>query len=263
MGFLLDLHPAISFVIVAVVCVGLSWLGLMLVRKRFESEQLRENHDVAGMVFNSFGLIYAVLIAFVVFAVWTSYDTAKQNAEMEANKLSDLFLDAQAFPDTMKKEIRFAIRDYTKAVVEQEWDVMGKRQRQRTDVIQNLRKVWEAYLQVDVKSINNPSMYDESLRQLNYMSEYRRLRWFASRSGTPAVIWIVLIVGGVTNVVYTFFFGTRRTKAQFVMTGVIALINSMVLFLIYILDNPFTGYNGISDDAFRSVLGMFIRMTGG
>jgi hypothetical protein len=260
MGFLLDLHPLISFLIVAVVCVGISWLGLMLVRKRLELETLRETHEVSGMVFNAFGLIYAVLVAFVVFATWTSYDTASQNAEMEANKLSDLFLDASAFPDSMKNEIRVAIRDYTKAVVEQEWEQMADRGHISSNVIENLRKVWSAYLKVNVRSLNNPSMYDESLRQLNSMSEYRRLRWFASRSTTPLVIWLVLVVGGITSVVYTFFFGTKNVRAQYMMTGVLALINSMVLFLIYILDHPFSGYNGISSEPFRAVLMMFTRM---
>ena len=103
MTFLLNYHPAISFSIVAVVCVAVSLVGMRLVRMRISAEQLKENHEVAGYIFNAFGLIYAVLLAFVVFAVWTSYDNAKQNTEMEANKLSDLFLDANAFPDTMKK----------------------------------------------------------------------------------------------------------------------------------------------------------------
>jgi hypothetical protein len=47
------------------------------------------------------------------------------------------------------------------------------------------------------------------------------------------------------------------------MTSVLTVINVMVLFLIFILDHPFTGYSAISDDAFKGILGMFTRMMGG
>jgi hypothetical protein len=39
-------------------------------------------------------LIYAVLIAFVVFVTWSSYDTTKKNIEIEAAKIEALFRDA-------------------------------------------------------------------------------------------------------------------------------------------------------------------------
>ena len=47
------------------------------------------------------------------------------------------------------------------------------------------------------------------------------------------------------------------------MTSFLTIINAMVLLLIFILDHPFTGYNAISDEAFRNVLTMFQHMMGG
>lgn len=263
MSFLLDLHPLVSFLIITVVCVAVSIGGLKLVRTKVSHESLKENHEVAGFIFNAFELIYAVLIAFVVFATWSSYDESEKNVEMEANKLSDMFLDANAFNDTLKYNIRSSITEYTKAVVEQEWPIMQKGEKVPPSVIESLRKVWSAYQKVDAKTINNPNMYDESLRQLNSMSEYRRLRWLASRKSTPSVIWLVLIAGALASVSYTFFFGTKHVKAQYVMTSVLTVINAYVLFLIFILDHPFTGYSAISEDAFKAILGMFTRMMGG
>jgi hypothetical protein len=234
-----------------------------LVRKKIPHDQLKENHEVAGFIFNAFELIYAVLIAFVVFATWGSYDESEKNVEMEANKLSDMFLDANAFNDTLKFNIRSAITEYTKGVVEQEWPIMQNREKVPASVVESLKKIWTAYQKVDVKTINNPYMYEESLRQLNSMSEYRRLRWLASRKSTPGVIWLVLIAGAVASVSYTLFFGTKHILAQYIMTSVLTVINVMVLFLIFILDHPFSGYSAISEDAFKTILGMFTRMMGG
>jgi hypothetical protein len=233
-----------------------------MVRKRFHERYLKENHEVAGYIFNAFGLIYAVLIAFVVFATWSSHDTTKKNIEMEVNKLADLFTDASAFDNQTKNTIRASLIEYTKTVIEDEWQLMasgGKRSQLGYD---KYRAIWRAYLDIDVKKIKNVYIYDESLRQLNAMSEYRRLRWFSSMSAIPGAIWLVLIVGGIISVSYTFFFGTKHLQAQCVMTSVYTIFNSMVLFLIYILDHPFTGYNAISNEPFRIVLRMFIQRLG-
>ena len=173
-----------------------------------------------------------------------------------------MFLDANAFNDTLRYNIRSALTEYTKAVVEQEWPLMQSREKVPQSVIESLRKVWAAYQKVDVKSINNPHMYDESLRQLNSMSEYRRLRWLAVKKSTPSVIWLVLIAGAIASVFYTFLFGTKHIRAQMVMTSVLTIINVMVLFLIFILDHPFAGYSAISNEAFRNILTMFTRMMG-
>jgi hypothetical protein len=72
------------------------------VRKRFSHEVLKENHEVAGFIYNSFMLIYAVLVAFVVFVSWTDYSQSERNTEIEANLLIDLFMDARGLPDTAR-----------------------------------------------------------------------------------------------------------------------------------------------------------------
>src|SRR5512136_2551973 len=97
MTFLLHFHPLISFTLVAVICSGIASSCLLLTRSGMSEDSLRENHEVAGFIFNAIGMIYAVLIAFVVYVTWTNYDGTKRNVEMEAAKLSDLYADAGAF----------------------------------------------------------------------------------------------------------------------------------------------------------------------
>ena len=263
MRFLLYLNPLIAFAIIVVISVVVSYIGLKLVRRKYQHEYLKEHHEVAGIIFNAVELIYAVLVAFVVFATWASFDAAEKNIEMESNKLSDLFLDANAFPDSVKKEIRVGIADYTKAIVEEDWPAMQRQEKAPPQVIDKLRKVWTAYMKIDGRTINNPQMYSESVRQINNMSEFRRTRWLDSKKSTPEVIWLFLIVGAIFSVVFTFFLGSKHLKAQYVMTSVLAIINGMVLYLIYILDHPFVGVNSISDESFKTILNMFQHMLGG
>jgi hypothetical protein len=260
--FLLTIHPAISFLIVSVVCVAIALLGLLIVRKYYHETRLKENHEVASVIFNAFGLIYAVLVAFVVFTAWNSYDSAERYVEMEVNKISSLFLDAETFDEPLKTQIRVALIEYTKAVVEEEWPVIASGGRIGRTAMEAQRKIFSAYTNVDVRKIKNTYLYEESLHQLNAMSEYRRLRLFSSRSSTPFEIWLVLIVGGIMSVLYTYFFGTKHLKAQCVMTAAYTIMVSISLYLIYIFSHPYIGYGAVSNEPFKTMLHVFLRQIG-
>lgn len=260
--FLLNIHPAISFTIVSIVCVAIALLGLLIVRKYFHETHLKENHEVASVIFNAFGLIYAVLVAFVVYTSWNSYDSAVRYVEMEVNKISSLFFDAEAFDEPMKTQIRVALTEYTQAVVEEEWLVIAGGGRIGRKALEAQRKIFSAYTNVDVREIKNIYLYQESLNQLNAMSEYRRLRLFSSRSSTPFEIWFVLIVGGTMSVLYTYFFGTKHFKAQCIMTAAYTIMISISLYLIYIFSHPFVGYGAVSSEPFNTMLQVFLRRLG-
>ncbi|MFZ0088600.1 MAG: hypothetical protein WAL63_03775, partial [Solirubrobacteraceae bacterium] len=52
-----------------VISVGLSLVGLLIVRKIVARETLEAQHEVAGFLIAVVGVIYAVLLAFVVIIV--------------------------------------------------------------------------------------------------------------------------------------------------------------------------------------------------
>src|SRR6266540_7315768 len=126
MRWLLEIPVPVSFSIVIAVSTALFLLGLNLVRRKFSAEMLKENHEVAGFIFNAFGLIYAVLVAFVVFATWNDYNEARDLVELEANKLADIFLDANGFSDERRNAVRTQIINYMEIVNNEEWNAMSQ-----------------------------------------------------------------------------------------------------------------------------------------
>src|ERR1700751_387916 len=120
MQFLLNLSPAISFFIVPAVTTIFTLAGLQLVRKKYPTEVLRENHEVAAIMFNAFGLFYGVLLAFVVFVTWSGYDDARKNLQLEANEVADIFHVTQVFPYPAREMIRQTLLDYVTSVYNDE-----------------------------------------------------------------------------------------------------------------------------------------------
>src|SRR5881396_1094139 len=115
MRFLLNLPPAISFLVVSAVTTTIALAGLRYVRKRYPAEVLKENHEVAAIIFNAFGLLYGVVVAFVVFVTWSGYDDA-----------DDIFHITEAYPDPARKMIQQALMDYVASVYDDELKRMSQ-----------------------------------------------------------------------------------------------------------------------------------------
>ena len=245
MGSLLQLPPPISFFIVSAITTFFALGGLYLVRKKYSAEVLKENHEVAAIIFNAFGLFYGVMVAFVVFATWGGYDEATKNLQLEASEALDIFHSAESFPAPANKIIQQALRDYLAAVYNDELKRMaqGDVNLYSRGAHTDLRILFS---QMDATSIPNRELYGESLRCLNNLAQYRRLRIFAGNDTVPPVIWLVLLVGGLFAVSYTFFFGMKYIKAQYLLTTTLTVMVSSILFLIYVLDHPFTGTSKVS-----------------
>jgi hypothetical protein len=253
MRFLLNLPPTVSFFIVSAITTFFALVGLYLVRKKYSAEVLKENHEVAAIIFNAFGLFYGVMVAFVVFVTWSGYDEATKNLQMEASEALDIFHSSEGFPEPTNKILQQGLRDYVASVYNDEIQRMsqGEISVHSGGAHANLRILFS---QLEANSIPNRELYAESLRCLNNLAQYRRLRIFAGNDTVPPVIWLVLLIGSVFTISYTYFFGMKNIKAQYLITTTLTVTITSILFLIYVLDHPFTGTSKVSIEPLRQVL---------
>jgi hypothetical protein len=164
---------------------------------------------------------------------------------MEASEALDLFHTAETFPDSTKKSLQQGLRDYIDSVYNDEVPRMAAEDISLVSGGAHT-ELKTLFNQVDTNSIPNRELYAESLRGLNNLAQYRRMRIFAGNDTVPPVIWLVLLVGGVLAVCYTFFFGMKNIRAQYLITTTLTVMLTSILFLIYVLDHPFTGTSRVS-----------------
>ena len=101
-------------------------IGLMLLcRKRWGTDRLALNNEVAGFKFAVVGVFYAVLLAFVVIAVWEDYRDTETAVRNEAKALADLHQVSYGLPDESGTKIRKHLRTYTQQVHDLEWPAMA------------------------------------------------------------------------------------------------------------------------------------------
>src|SRR5438045_6800328 len=126
MQFLLKLPPPISFFIVSTITTLFGLVGLYLVRRRYSAEVLKENHEVAAIIFNAFGLLYGVIVAFTVFVTWSGYDDATKNLQLEADAALDISHSAKAFPQPARTVIQQGLMLYLNSVYNDELNRMSR-----------------------------------------------------------------------------------------------------------------------------------------
>jgi hypothetical protein len=241
--------------------VLLALAGMFLVRRVVPHSVLREQNEVAGFLIAVLGVAYAVLLAFVVIAVWEEFEEARVTAEQEAHAVAGVWRDAQAFPEPTRGRVMRLCNDYTQTVIEEEWPAMARGE-QSLRAWQQVDALWQAVIGVTPRSAREETFHTHIVEQLEALGGARRMRLLASRSGVPGIIWLVLIGGSVITVGFTYFFGVRSARAQALMTVALTGIVALCLFLVVAINYPFTGDLHIEPEAFHLVLEMFERSEG-
>jgi hypothetical protein len=218
---------------------------------------LREEHnDVAGFIYAVLGVAYAVLLAVVVIAVWQNYETAKTNVDTEANELAGVYFLASQLPEPQRTHVQDLARRYARVVVEEEWSMMEQGQTSpRADSL--LRQLRSKLLEFDPSTEREQVLYEGGLTQLHDALDARRSRLLEVREGIPNLLWVVLVVGGVITVSFTYLFGLKSNLAHALMVAALTLLICGILFTIGEFDYPFSGVVEIRPDAFREMLHSF------
>lgn len=246
MHFLLRLPTFLALFIVSVVSVAIALTALFFVRRKYAAERLKENHEVAAIIFGAFGWLYAVIVAFVVFVTWTGYSDADKNMQLEASQALDIFHGADVFTAPLADQIRNQIIEYIESVRADELPRMTS-ENMTLHSMPSLHRLNQLFNTAPASAINNRDVYAASLRQLDDLTEYRRLRIFAGTDNVPPLIWVVLLAGGFIMVANTSFFAMKHLGVQAIMTAILTIMLALVLFLIFVLDHPFAGRNRVSD----------------
>jgi hypothetical protein len=250
------LATALYLILTVLVPVLVAVAGLVLVQRLVPPERREGQNDVAGFIFAVLGVAYAVLLAFVVIAVWQDYETTQTNVESEAHELAGVYFLASQLPEPQRTDVQDLVRSYVRVVVVEEWPMMERGQTSpRADSL--LRRLTLELLKFDPHTEGEQVLYESGLRQLHDAADARRSRLLEVREGIPRLLWVVLVLGGVITVSFTYLFGLKSNLAHALMVAALTLLICGILYTIGEFDNPFSGVVEIRPEAFKEVLVSF------
>jgi hypothetical protein len=216
-------------------------LGLLLLcRAAYGVSHLSLNNEVAGFKFAVVGVFYGVLLAFVVIAVWEDYRNTETAVRDEAKAISDLYRISYALPEQDASPIRKHLVSYADQVRKSEWSTMARGLASKA-VADELAHLSRAVFNFQPQDMNDQAIYQQALRLLGVISDNRNERLDSADGTAPAILWLVLLIGGLITLGYPAFFGTSNLTAQMLMTATLAVLVALSLLLAVVFDFPFSG----------------------
>ena len=149
--------------------------------------------------------------------------------------------------------MRDALSRYAKSAIDDDWPAMasGLESEKTLDALNGL---YGAALALDAKDARDAVLLDTVIMELDRVTEARRVRLGLSEGIVPSVVWLVLLAGAATTLGFTFFFGLENTRAQVLMTGMLAVVIFLALFVAISINHPFTGPVRVGPEPIERVL---------
>lgn len=239
-----------------VLVVGVTFLAAVVAwftHHRFGMEDT--DNPAVGAVLTLVGGVQAVLMMFVLISLFDNGAAARTGTYREADALVSVTWSANALPEPSRTRIRELAQDYATAVADREWP--GLRTATPADDA-GLATLTELRREIDRAAPTSPWQEDRQAEAADAawdVYEARQSRLELAAGGVTAVVWFALLAGGLATVVLTYLFDALPRPAYLLTTAVVAGTVTLVLYVIYQLQNPFAGT--IEPDAFRTALGRF------
>jgi hypothetical protein len=241
-GFLFVVIPTL-----AVMC------GPLLVRRFVPIDRIAVNNEVAGFKFATLGVVYAVLLGFAVIVVWERFEEAEGAVSREAGALASMYRLSGGLDPPTRAGLYDRLSEYAVSSIRDDWPAMS-RATQSSQTRAALTRVYDAVLSHAAENSREAAILAELLNQLDHITQERRLRLDLASGIVPGLVWIVLLLGAILTLSFTFFFGLENLTAQTVMTGMLSLLIFSALFVAMCIDHPFTGPVRVAPEAFTLVL---------
>jgi hypothetical protein len=238
---------AVDIPVAIVIIVGAAVLAVLvmaLVRRIFPGPLLIEPTRGTPMT-TVVGTAFAVLLAFITFAAFQTYNGAKSGAQQEAVATLELARSAQFFPVTQGDELRGDFVCYGRAVVYQEWPAMrrGTRAPVVDAWIATYRGVWNG---LDLAKPREQVGFSEMLAEARDRTEGRQNRLSEVTPSVPTPLWLALILGGVMAIGIQLAMADRRERLVVhgaMLAGLAAIVTAGLL-LVNFLDHPYQQHTG-------------------
>jgi hypothetical protein len=243
-----------GLIVLGVAAVAIA--SMLLVRRGAPEGSYFEDGDRASGIFGVLATGFAVLIGFVVFLSFESFDTSRSGAEAEARTVVQQFETAQFLPIAERARLSGDLVCYARAVIHQEWP------RMESGTLGNLRNPWSLAMlrtlrTTEPRSASEQTAYDKWFDQRSDRENGRADRIHGAEGVIPLPVWIVLLIASVVIFIYMLFFAdsAERAVVQATMMGGVAVVITSTLLLLVFLDHPYqSGVGGLRPVAMQRTL---------
>lgn len=249
-----DLHPAIAFLLITGFFTAFGVVGLWVSEKTYKRKLTYDEdfNDQVSYYMSAIGIFYGITLGLVAVGAWENFDNVDDNVNMESATLGALYKDISSFPDPAKQQLQQSLKTYTRYVIAEEWPLQeqGKVPDGGVAKLNGFQNILYAFEPTDRRQ---EIIMAEALSKYNDYVTMRRTRLLSVNSGLPGTIWVVTIAGAMICISFLWFFMMKTPVIQFVMIFAISFFIGSMIFLITMMNEPFSGEISVTSDSFKLI----------
>lgn len=229
-------------------------LGIRAIYPKIASSHYGE---ASTAIRGTFALLYGLIFALSIGNLSAKNSQASATAATESVALAQMVRGAGGLPTDVRVPVRQSIRDYTRAVVEDEWKTLeqGKPSVRVSTALDNMYATYQSFVG---KPAPTGALATAGLSKLDQVTASRRTRLDLSQQGLPVLLRALLILGVILFIVLSFPNRIYSRSIQMLVMGGIAAFLAFSFSLTVILDYPFSGDQSVKNDVYQQgVLAQF------
>ena len=250
-----------SYLLLGVLMIGgpalYAVVGVFLTRKVLHGRVQEGHNDVCVPIFLNAGVLFAVLLGFMVVAVWESYDAAKTNVATEATALVPMYRAAGNLPPEAGDKIREITREYIHRVIEDEWPIQASTGQPSSKARKQIGDLFRAFgngtISTQMKK-DFPLSCNVLMQAITDVSTDRNKRNLQANEDIPTVMWFAIVGGAMVIISMSFVIYMERPVPHMIIAALMAALIGLLLFSCLILSHPFRGPIAISPESFEKIL---------
>jgi amino acid transporter len=224
--------------VATLVITAITVTAMLLVRRRAPEGSYFTDGDRASGVFGVLATGFSVLLGFIIFLAFSSYDESRSGAEEEATIVAQQVQTAQFLPD-VSAELTGELVCYARNVAGPEWDELA------AGTLGDRINPWgaEMYLtisRVDPQTATEQSAYDRWMDQTSDREQARIARVHGAEGIIPLPLWLALFAISAVVFAYLLFFADPAEGAvtQAMLMGSVTVVIALLLQLLVFFDHP-------------------------
>jgi hypothetical protein len=217
--------------------------------------EVEESEDFTLNSINALiGLLFSIVLAFVISFALEDYDHASSGAQAEANAIGAIYGFAWGIPEPAQSTWKRDARHYVTLVIDQDWPLM---QHQQSSEIAwtALNTLRNDIFALDAANGREQSLQDKAIDKVQEIYDARRVRVDLINAGIPDFLWYTLLGGAILVVLFPLLTKPHLTCRLLITMGIQGAVIAGALYLVTFLNHPYSGIYRVEPNAFHILLG--------
>jgi hypothetical protein len=230
--------------------------AILAARRRAPDGGSFHDGDRAAGIFGVLATAFSVLLGFLVFLSFASFDQSRTGAESEALTVTQQFETAQFLPADVTPRLGGELICYARYVVGTEWPRL-ERQQQTSETNPWGVAMFKTIRGAQLDSPNEQAAYSKWLDQTADRESARLDRVHGAEGIIPWPLWAALIFIALVILTFMLFFADSGERAliQGLQIGSVMAVLVTLLLLVRFLDHPYQdGPGGLQPTAMQRTL---------